>query len=348
MSRRHASAPEKGVGAGAPGQPAAASLGEFELIARHFAPLSRGEPGALGLTDDAAWLEVPAGQVLVATKDAMVADRHFFADDPPEAIARKLLRVNLSDLAAMGARPRAYLLALALTEAHTGDWLTAFVRGLATDQKAFDVTLIGGDTVATPGPVTVSLTLLGEAARDRLLRRDGARPGDRIWVSGAVGDAALALERCFGRLEIDDAADVAFLEQRRTLPTPRVALGSRLAGLASAAVDISDGLVADLGHICETSGVAAVVEAADVPLSDAARRAVAGDEKRLIVALTGGDDYELLFTAPDGATAAIESLAGELGLALTAIGRIERGHGVRVVASDGRDLPCGHGGHVHF
>lgn len=323
-------------------------MGEFELIARHLAPLSRGEPGALGLTDDAAWLDVAAGHVVVATKDAMVAERHFFADDPPEAIARKLLRVNLSDLAAMGARPRAYLLALALTREHAGDWLTSFVHGLAQDQKTFGVTLIGGDTVATPGPVTISLTLLGEAVQDRLLPRHGARPGDRIWVSGTIGDAALALEHCYGRLKIDDPADNAFLQERRMLPTPRVDLGQRLPGLAHAAIDISDGLVADLGHICETSRVAAVVEADRVPLSQAGRRAIAGDEQRLVTALTGGDDYELLFTAPEAATKALDEISAELDLALTAIGRIEAGRGVRVVAPDGHELSCRGGGHVHF
>jgi len=246
------------------GQP----LGEFDRIARFFAPLSRGAPGAFGLTDDAAVLPTQLGRNWVVTVDALVAGVHFLPDDPADLVARKALRVNLSDLAAMGAEPYGYTIALALPrdQADAGDWLERFSHGLAEDQERFGVCLLGGDSVSTPGPVSVSVTAFGLAAAERVLRRSGATPGDSVWVSGTIGDAALGLDVVQGRITggFDDLAD------RYRLPRPRIALGRGLVGLATAAMDVSDGLVQDAGHLAARSGVAIDVDAPAVPLSASA------------------------------------------------------------------------------
>jgi thiamine-monophosphate kinase len=321
---------------------------EFDLIAEIFAPLASGTPGAFGLTDDAAVIDVAPGRRLVATVDAMVAGVHFLADDPPADVGRKLLRVNLSDLAAMGAEPLGYVMATVLPADLDFDWLKGFAAGLADDQARFGVGLYGGDTTSTPGPLTLSLTAFGQAVPGAELRRSGARPGDRIYVSGTIGDAALGLEALQGKLPglAEDAR--AYLAGRYRLPTPRVALGQGLVGLATSAIDISDGLAADLGHICETSGVRGVVAAPEVPLSDAARCALAADPGLLADILSGGDDYELLFTAPPEAAGPLGALARELALPLTEIGRIEAGTGVRMVDGAGREIALEHPGFRHF
>ena len=320
---------------------AAPKAGEFELIRRHFAPLAA--PSALGLRDDAATLTPPAGSDLVLTVDAMVQGVHFLPDDPPDLIARKLLRINLSDLAAKGARPLGYLLTAAWTAELPEDWIAAFAGGLGEDQKAFGCPLLGGDTVSTPGPLCFSLTAIGCVPAGRMLRRSGAEPGDLVFVSGAIGDGALGLRAIRGELPRLAGADRAYLAERYRLPQPRLALGPRLIGLAHAAMDVSDGLVADLGHIAETSGVSAVIEAARVPLSAAGRRA-----DRLELALTGGDDYEILFTAPPTADTAVAALARELGLPLARIGRIGAGAGVTAVNADGAPIELSSKGWRHF
>jgi thiamine-monophosphate kinase len=313
---------------------------EFDLIARHFAPLASGAPGAFGLTDDAALVEVGAGRRLVVTKDMIVAGVHFLADDPADLIARKLLRVNLSDLAAMGAEPRAYLLAIALPRDTDDGWIAGFAAGLGVDQAAFGVHLVGGDTVATDGPLTASITALGEVDADHAIRRAGARPGDTIYVSGTLGDAALGLLARRGELAgLDDAAR-AWLIERYRLPRPRVDLGRCLAGVASAAIDISDGLIADLGHICAQSGVGAEVEAGRAPLSPATRSALDAKPELMTNVLTGGDDYELLFTA-----SSVDGLPADP--PLTAIGRITDGSGVRVIDDQGAPMTFTSGGYRH-
>jgi len=261
--------------------------GEFALIARHFRPLAG--QGGLDLTDDAALLTPPPGRELVLAADAMVAGVHFLAGDPPETIGRKLLRVNLSDLAAMGADPLAYLMTVALPSGTPDAWLAAFVEGLARDQAEFGLQVLGGDTVSTSGPVSLSLTILGTVAPGQALRRRGARPGDELWVSGTIGDGALGLRAARGEI------DSAWLADRYRLPQPRLALGRALRGIATACMDVSDGLVQDLGHLCRASGCGAVLRAATVPLSAAARGA------DLALLITGGDDYELLFAMPPGA-----------------------------------------------
>jgi len=315
------------------------ALGEFDRITRYFKPLAAEFPGARGLRDDAAVFGVPPGFELVVTADAMVAGVHFFPDDSPGDIAAKLLRTNLSDLAAMGAEPLAYTLTTALPRDVDEAWLSAFAAGLGEDQARFSIGLAGGDSVSTRGPITLSVTAFGLVPAGRALPRWGGVVGDRLFVSGCIGDAALGLEIAYDRLTVDDAAARAHLLRRLRRPDPRTSLGPRLIGLASGALDVSDGLVADLGHLCEESGCAARLDAASVPLSDAARGVIGDDPARLALALTGGDDYELLFSAPESATPALLALAESLGVPITAVGWLEAGVPGTVRALDQRGAP---------
>ncbi|MFO1119582.1 MAG: thiamine-phosphate kinase [Rhodospirillales bacterium] len=332
-------------------------MDEFELIARYFAPLAAAEPGALGLTDDAAVLPLPAGRELVVTADMLVAGVHFRTDDPAESLGVKALAVNLSDLAAMGADPRAYVLALALPagwpQAQQQDWLAGFTRGLAEMQRTFAIPLAGGDTVATPGPLALSITAFGTAPPAGPMRRSGARPGDVVWVSGTIGDGALGLQVLDGRLQLDEAVLADALSARYRRPQPRLALGRRLAGLAHACADVSDGLVADLAHICRASAVTATIEAARIPLSAAARVAVSRQPALMAAVLGGGDDYELVFTAAEGDSPTIERCAADAGTSVRAIGQIAKrfeagAPPVRVVAADGTEVDITHAGWSHF
>ncbi len=264
---------------------------EDELIEKLFAPLAG--PAGLGLADDAALL--PAGAETVATVDALVAGVHFFADDPPGAIAKKALRVNLSDLAAKGAEPLGFLLALALPEGWTNDWLTAFALGLGEDAARFACPLLGGDTVKTPGPLTISVTALGRV-KGRFVPRAGAKVGDGVFVSGTIGDAALGL-----RLRKDAALAARlspsardFLLERYLLPRPRLDLAPLLRRSASVAMDVSDGLLGDLAKLARASGVSARVQLENIPLSEAAREALKLVPDLLQTMLCGGDDYEIL------------------------------------------------------
>lgn len=321
---------------------------EFQVIADLFAPLARRYPGALGLTDDVALLAPDADHENAVTMDAMVAGVHFLPDDPPDLVARKLVRVNLSDLASKGARPFAIMLAAAFPDGTDLAWLQRFAAGLAQDVNHFNIALIGGDTVSTPGPLTLTLTAFGQVPRGRAVLRSGAQVGDCVWVTGSIGDGALGLRAARGQLPGLAAEHVAFLADRYRLPQPRVSLGAGLPALAHAGMDVSDGLVQDLGHICRVSNVAAVIEAATVPLSPASRAVVAADHSQLATALTGGDDYELLFTAPQAATRAILALGQAAGVAVTAIGRIVEGQGVNVHDEAGRPMSLGRGGWRHF
>ncbi len=326
---------------------------EFDLIARYFAPLARAFPGAYGLLDDAAVIGPASGNELVVKTDTIVGSVDFPPDMAPDLIARKALRVNLSDLAAKGALPRAYLLDLVLPVSAEESWVAAFAAGLERDQAEYGVYLIGGDLSSTPGPVTIAVCALGEAPSGRIVRRGGARPDDTIFVTGTIGDAALGLAALQGALGKLDDASRRFLLDRYRLPQPRVTLGPGLIGVATAAIDISDGLVADLRHLCEVSRVDAIVEARSVPLSPAAREAIASDPQRLATALTGGDDYEVLFTAPPGAAERIRELARSAGTPITPIGCITRslqGDATRVVVVDdaGRALSFAAEGWRHF
>lgn len=321
---------------------------EFSLIAKVFAPLSAEAPGAFGLTDDAALFAPGEGMEIVLTVDAIVEGVHFLSSDPADSVAQKLLRVNLSDLAAKGATPRGYLLVTSWRADTTLAWIEGFADGLRRDQKTFGIALWGGDTVSTPGPLNFSLTAIGEVPRGKILRRSGARIGDDLYVSGTIGDGALGLAAAEGRL-VGALEDVRSLIDRYRCPQPRTALGSRLVGLASAALDVSDGLMADLGHLCETSGVGARIEASLVPLSPAASRAVDANSSWFGTALTGGDDYELLFAASPANAARIAAVATESGVAVTRIGTVvSREEGVHAVDSQGSPLAFGQLGFKHF
>ena len=316
---------------------------EFSLIYKHFRPLAGA--GALALGDDAAVFAPPPGRELVVAADAMVAGVHFLPDDPPDLVARKLLRCNLSDLAAMGAAPLGYLLTVSVPRDTPDSWFAGFAAGLAADQAAFDLTLLGGDTTSTPGPVSLSLTILGSVRPGTALRRTGAQAGDGVWVTGTIGDGALGLLAATGRLEDADG----FLAGRYRLPQPRVALGLKLAGIAHAAMDVSDGLVQDLGHLCRGGGIAAEIDAAAVPLSAAGRLAVAADGALLARCLSGGDDYELLLAVPDSAEAALRAVAADCGVAVTRIGRFMPGvPEVTLRGADGAPMVLVAGGWSHF
>jgi thiamine-monophosphate kinase len=322
------------------------SLGEFGRIARFFRPLAAGSPGAFDLTDDAAAIAVPAGHELVVTTDAIVAGIHFFPTDDPGDIARKALRVNLSDLAAKGAQPFAYTLTLALGRDISDGWVEAFAAALAEDQAEFDIGLIGGDSVSTEGPIWISVTAFGLVQVGRMVRRSGAKPGDLVFVTGTIGDAALGLRVLQGR-DMPEA-DRQFVIARYLIPEPRSPLTAAVAEYASAALDVSDGLAADFGHLCAASGVTGILESARVPLSSAARRAIAQDPDIFSTVLTGGDDYEILLTATPGRSPALIAAAEAVGVALTEIGRIEAGAGrVSIPDSDGKPVKLAKAGWTH-
>ena len=322
--------------------------GEFELIERYFRPLA-GDAGALALADDAAVYRQRPGDDLVVTTDMIAAGVHFFADDPPASVARKALRVNLSDLAAKGATPFAYLLSLALPEDWTESWLAGFARGLKADQERYGITLIGGDTIRASGGLTLSVTALGRVPKGRMVTRAGARPGDQIFVSGTIGDAALGLGLRLGRIAAGEGRGTKHLIDRYLHPEPRMALATVLRRHASSAMDVSDGLVGDLGHICDVSGVGAAIEAALVPLSPAARRMLAGDRGLMRTIVTGGDDYEILATVSGSAAPRFAEAAHEAGVPVTRIGRIVDGKGPPLVLdAGGRPIRLDGAGHTHF
>lgn len=328
----------------------APASGEFDLIARYFAPIAAAFPGALGLKDDAAIFDPPAGSRLVVTADAMVAGVHFMADDPPDLIARKLMRVNLSDLAAKGATPYACLLTICLPTGTEEGWIAAFAQGLAADASEYAFPLAGGDTTRTPGPLTLSLTAVGLAPIGRApLLRSGAQAGDLVFVTGTIGDAHLGLAVQQGEFAALAPEHRAALIERYRLPQPRVAFGQALAAVPGvhAAADVSDGLVADLGHICAASGLGARLRADKLPLSAAAEAAMAMADigSRL---LTGGDDYEIVFTAAPAAETALRGLASDQGLRLTAIGSMGNGQGVTVLDGAGEIISLLQKGYRHF
>jgi thiamine-monophosphate kinase len=328
-----------------------AGSGEDRLIARYFKPIAR-HPGALGLIDDTAIFAPPAGQELVLTADAIVAGMHFLPDDPPEAVARKALRVNLSDLAAKGAKPAGFLLSIALPKNFKSQWLEAFARGLRDDARRYGCPLFGGDTVATAGPVAISVTAFGTLPKGTMVRRFGARIGHGIVITGTIGDAALGL-----RLRKDRSAARTWkltpemgrhLAERYLVPQPRNALAQALRQHASAAMDVSDGLAGDLGKLCRVSSVGAEVEIARVPLSKAARAALAADPSLIKTVLTGGDDFEIIATVPRNALAALKMAARTARVPLTEIGEVVAGKGARFLASNGRALTFARASFSHF
>ena len=314
---------------------------EFDLIARHFA---RAAPGAvLGVGDDCALLAPTPGMQLAVSTDMLLEGRHFMPQDGPAGIGHKALAVNLSDLAAMGATPRWATLAIALPAADDA-WLTAFARGFFRVAEQYGIELVGGDT--TRGPMTLSLTVVGELPPGLALRRDGARPGDDIWVSGVLGSAAAALAYRQGRLFMEQI-DAARVLPALYLPTPRVELGIALRGVASAAIDISDGLLADLGHVLERSGVGATLEFAALPTLPVVQKYLHEHVMREAV-LAGGDDYELCFTAPAARRAAVLAAARQADVAVTRIGAIGTDAGLTVRDADGQPLRIDKTGYDHF
>lgn len=318
--------------------------GEFDLIARYFAPLAAKD--AYSLTDDAALLPVIAGDKRwVVTKDAMVAGVHFLPDDPAGLVAQKLLRVNLSDLAGMGAEPVGYALATAWPTNIDTDYIAAFADGLRLDQQQYGVSLLGGDTVSTNGPLTLSLTAFGTVGASGPLRRNGARPGDDVFVTGSIGDGALGLRAAQGRLAHLAPMDVAYLADRYHLPQPRCDLGAALAGIASAGMDVSDGLLADLGHMADASAVGIEISSQNVPVSSTAIGVMDAMNLDLNTLFTGGDDYELVFSASPRVADEIAALAANAETPVTRIGHVVEGQGVFL---DGNRVDADQAGWRHF
>lgn len=296
---------------------------EMAAIARYFRPLATA-PGALGLFDDAAILRQLAGEDLVLSTDMLVEGIHFFANDPPDLVAAKALRVSLSDLAAKGAEPLHYLLSLALRSDWTENWLSGFSEGLRREQQQFRITLAGGDTVRASGGTTINVSVIGRQPSGSFVHRTGAKPGDFVAVTGTIGDAALGLLVRQGRITLP-REEGEYLVNRYLLPQPRVALAPALRQHASAALDVSDGLVGDFAKLCAASGVSGEIARPAVPLSVPARRAVATYAPAFDTALTGGDDYEILVAVPENEADALAAAASEVGVALSFIGRIVSG-----------------------
>lgn len=321
--------------------------GEDRLIARYFRSLATA-PGALGLSDDAAFIKPPPGSELVLTADALVGGVHFFPDDAAAAVAGKALRVNLSDLAAKGARPLGFLLSLALPKETGEDWLAGFAEGLREDAVRFACPLFGGDTVRTPGPVMVSVAMFGSVPEGGMVRRSGARSGDRVFVSGTIGDAALGLALRKGADWALGDAQRRHLASRYLLPQPRNALAVALRGHATAAMDVSDGLVGDLGKLCRSSKVAADIEVARIPFSEAAQAVLTADGAARETALTGGDDYEIVCTVPAAKAESFRAAARAAGVTMTDIGEIKPGEGARFIGNDGAALAFSRASFSHF
>jgi thiamine-monophosphate kinase len=324
-------------------------MNEFDLIAAYFKPLTKGYEGSLSLTDDAAIISSTPGFDLVVTKDAICESIHFLGHEDPVLIAQKLLRVNLSDLAAMGAKPLAYLLSLQLPKDTSPDWVKRFAQGLEKDQEQFGIHLAGGDTTSSHGLLACSITAFGTIPTGKALRRSRAQVGDIIYVSGTLGDSALGLGLIQGKNTSSLSSDErTWLEQRYFIPQPRVELGQRLVGLANAAMDISDGLMQDLGHICEESGVGAALHRHLLPLSAPAKALIGSHPNLWDSVFAGGDDYELLFTIPTERQAEIPLLSAQLRLPLTAIGHISSVQGVTIEDQQGQVLSVPRKGFAHF
>ena len=305
--------------------------GEFETIRRLFAPLAHPEWGR-GLADDVAVVPSRPGHDLVLTKDAIVEGVHFLPTDPLDTVARKLMRVNLSDLAAKGAEPFGYLLACHWSPRCGWPERMTFVDGLRVDQKAFGVALLGGDTVATPGPASFSMTLMGWTPKGRTVGRAGARPGDLVFVTGAIGDGWLGLQAAQGKLSLEMERIIALVEHYRR-PMPQTDFASTIRDMASASVDVSDGLIADLGHIASASGVGLEIDLEVTPLSLAGQAWMdqrVDAQAALEKLVTGGDDYEIAFTAPASSEEALRREADRRHIPLTRIGQVVGGKGVAV------------------
>jgi thiamine-monophosphate kinase len=320
---------------------------EDSLIARYFRPLAT-DPGAFDLTDDAAILKSSTGE-LVITTDAIVEGVHFLSDDPPDTVARKALRVNLSDLAAKGAAPAGFVLTLAL-RAPDDAWLAPFARGLGEDAARFRCPLLGGDTVSTPGPLMISITAFGRVPPGKMVRRNGAKAGDRVVVSGTIGDAALGLELLKGGAAAALAGDEReMLIERYRVPQPRVDLANPVRDHASAAMDVSDGLAGDLAKLCAASGVSAAIDAQSIPLSVPAQALLTRGTVGIESILSGGDDYEILCTIPENRFEAFAEAAKLAAIPITSIGTIIAGLAVpRFIDGQGTEIALPRLSYSHF
>jgi len=325
---------------------------EGDLIATYLAPLARRVPGALGLKDDCALLVAPPGTDLIVTTDAVASGVHFFPSDAPGDVAWKALAVNVSDLVAKGAVPFAYQMALSFPEAPQRDWMAAFAAGLDAAQTAFGLGLTGGDTDKRPGPLTITITAFGHVPKGRMVLRSGARPGDHLFVSGTLGDSALGLLlRQSPHLAHNwqlNAVEADHLAQRYLRPQPRLALAPALRDFATAAMDLSDGLMKDLGRLCETSSIGAIVQAAALPLSPAARAALHHDPALLTAIVAGGDDYEIICAVPESAAAGFRAATEAAGVPVASLGIFSQARDVMLVGPDGRAIELGNSGWDHF
>ncbi len=317
-------------------------LGEFELIAKLFAPLATAK-GAAGLRDDVALVDLPRGHEFVLKTDAIIEGRHFLPRDPPKTVAQKALRVNLSDLAAKGAVPVGYLLMLAIPRRISDAWLREFATGLKADQRRFSLSLLGGDTTRTDGPLAIAVTALGSAPKGTVVRRSGARAGDAVFVTGMIGDAGLGLEL----LKTKRLAPRAAVDRYR-VPQPRLVFGQSLREFATASIDVSDGLLADLGHIAEVSRVAISVDATRVPLSRAVQTIWGTNDKSVQRAATAGDDFEIAFTCRARDVGRVHAAAARTKTKVTLIGQVKRGHGVTLIGQNGKSLAFSRAGFTHF
>jgi thiamine-monophosphate kinase len=327
-------------------------LGEFDIIARYFAPLAT-DTAALGLRDDAAVLRPPESQEIVLTCDTVVEGVHFLKGDPPDSIAHKALAVNLSDLAAKGARPYAYLLALALPEQPSPEWLEAFASGLRALQTRTGIALVGGDTTRIPGPLSITITALGLVPQGHAVLRLGAKRGDRLYVTGTIGDAYIGLRAL---KEPALAADWGFTEEDRAFvieryrrPLPHSELAIVMRNFAQGAIDVSDGLAGDIGKLASVSHVGAVIEAALVPFSPAAQKVLKREPQLLATLLAAGDDYEIVAAVPAASAAAFEAEVKAKGTSVTQIGRLESPEaGLLVLGPNGKSLALDRVGYTHF
>ncbi|NDF12553.1 MAG: thiamine-phosphate kinase [Proteobacteria bacterium] len=334
-------------------------MNEFECIEKYFAPLSAAAEGALGLKDDAFIMSPKAGHQVVVSKDIISENIHFTFDldshsgekIEPAYVARKLLRGNLSDMAAMGAKPKYYLLGVLWNHTVNEAWIESFVSGLAEDQKHFGVTLVGGDTVKREdGRISLSMTVIGEVKKDHALKRSGAKVGDKIYVTGTIGDGALGLLAFRGAVKGLTREQRDFLVERYHLPEPRHEVMAKLAeaGVVSAAIDVSDGLMADIDHVLAASKVGATIDRSAIPLSHAAADSLKHDTKLWDVVLSGGDDYEVAFTVPADKAKEMEALAKEQGTPVTCIGKITAGKELEVLDAEGKPYSPDRRGYRHF
>ena len=324
-------------------------MNEFEIIKTYFYPLAKKFPGALSLLDDAALLDIDPDHQMVITNDILTAGVHFFENDPADLVARKSIRVNLSDLAAMGAEPLVYLLALSLPNTVDDAWLELFSNGLKQDQINYGISLIGGDTSSTPGPTSISITMLGRIRVNKALKKSNAKLGDDIWVSGNIGDAGVALKIIKGEVNVIDDKSKNYLFKRLHLPEPRLELGNNLIEIANSATDISDGLANDLNNICQASGFGAVVQGDSIPISELVSTLIKQTKHlKMSHIISGGDDYELVFTAPPEYTKNINTLSKNMGLKISKIGSIVEGKTIRIIDKIGHDLPLETEGYQHF